>query len=475
MPKFKNLANFSDFKPLKGDKNHFSHKVYVLKKKKKQNNWYLKHLGENLTEAFIETIAQEFFRLILPYHPKTRIAIGEDAESYYVLSKEICNFNANFFLFPKNNKDIINGQVTGLAAAQVLALLLNEIDFKPCNVGVADKKVIKIDGGLCFARLNSNLNALLKGKNMRITQTDIEALPALIHYEPSNWLNLIKWNPKEKKAQKNPWTKEDIIINQMTNFKRELYQTILRVILLSDKLIHFFTQSYIPDGISHDYTNRISNTLTVLANTLIARKHQLAQAAYQIPAFNDYRLSHSAHEETLAYLEQLKKFKPIGSFFLIADFNKKFNSNSNLEETIIEKHRYSTIKEISQEFDLYQTRLNDPLSIESLLLSSQEDRLYIIERLKKIKPIFTQYLNLPKISYFNESYSALLNIRAIFKSFPGCLLIQEINISLPQLAPPSKTNQHKGAYFSPFFTNKKPPTSETYSPNMKTISHFYAS
>lgn len=473
MAKFKNLANFSDSKSLKGTRKHFSHKVYVLKKIKNQSNWYLKHLGENLTEAFIETIAQEFFRLILPYHPKTRIAIGEDAKSCYVLSKEICNFNANFFLVPENNKYIINGQVTGLAAAQILALFLNEIDFKPCNVGVAGKKVIKIDGGLCFARLNSNLNTLLEGKNMDITRADIEALPALIHYEASNWLNLIKWNPEGEKAQKKSPTAAYRTINQMPNFKQELYQTILRVILLPDELIHFFAQSYAPDGIPRNCTNRISNMLTVLANTLITRKNQLEQVAYQIPAFNDYRLSLSAHEEILAYLEQLKKFKTISSSILLS--NPKGKSALN-EKAIFEKHitAYSTIKKISQKFDLYKTRLDNPLNIESLLLSSQEDRLDIIERLKKIKPVFTQYLNLPKISYFNELYSELPNIIAKFNSFPGCLLIQEINISLPQLAPPSKTNQHKGAYFSPFFTNKKPPTSETYSPNKKTISHFYA-
>lgn len=473
MPKFKNLANFSDFKRLKGDQNHFSHKVYVLKKKKNQNNWYLKHLGENLTEAFIETIAQEFFRLILPYHPKTRIAIKEGTKNYYVLSKEILNFDANFFLAPENNKRIIDKDVTGLAAAQVLALLLNEIDFKPCNVGVADKKVIKIDGGLCFARLNSNLNALFKGKNMDITQTDIEALPALIHYEPSNWLNLIKWNPKEKQAQKNLPTAEDRTINKMPNFKHELYKTILRVILLSDNLIRFFTQSYTPDGISHDYTNRISNTL-------IARKHQLAQAAYQIPAFNDYRLSHSADEETLAYLEQLKKFKPIGSSFLVADFNKKFNSNSNsnsnLEETIIEKHRYSTIKEISKEFVLYETRLNDPLSIESLLLLCAEDRQCIIKYLEEKKPIFTQYLNSPKINYFNELNSALLKIKEELDFLSkNCLFIPRINALLEKLKPIETTsNQNKRLNSSSFFAKIKLPTSETYSRNMKTISHFYA-
>ena len=475
MPKFKNLVNFSDSKPLKGDKKHFSHEIRLFKKIKNQKNWYFKHLGGNINEAFIEMIAQEFFRLILPYHPKTRIAIAKDAGSCYVLSKEILNFNANFFLFPNNNKFIINGQITGLAAAQLLALLVNEIDFKPCNVGVADGKVIKIDGGLCFASLNSHLNSLLQGKNTRITQTDIEALPALVHYEASNWLNLIKWNPKKKRAEKNLPAKQDFIINQMPNFKHELYQTILRVILLPDELIHFFTQSYTPDGISLHYKNCICNKLTAIANTLIIRKHQLAQAAYQIPAFNDYRFSNAAHEEIVAYLQQLKEFKTIGSSILLADFKEKFNVN--IEEIILINsiEEYIPIKKFFQELHLYQMRLNDPLSFESLSLLVTENRKRIASYLEEVKPIFNQNLKLEKIVYFNELYKILFHIRETLNFLsPNCLFISQIDSLLRQLEQIKTTsNQNKFSNHSSFFIKRNVSTPESYFLNKKSIPNYY--
>ena len=55
MPKFKNLVNFSDSKPLKGDKKHFSHEIRLFKKIKNQKNWYFKHreeMGTCLTVSY---------------------------------------------------------------------------------------------------------------------------------------------------------------------------------------------------------------------------------------------------------------------------------------------------------------------------------------------------------------------------------------------------------------------------------------
>ena len=51
------------------------------------------------------------------------------APEYYVLSKEISKFK-EFFLSKDNYRKILNNNITGLAATQVLALWLNEIDFK---------------------------------------------------------------------------------------------------------------------------------------------------------------------------------------------------------------------------------------------------------------------------------------------------------------------------------------------------------
>ncbi len=467
MPKFKNVVNFLDLWQLEGVSNYFPYDIHLFQKIKNQTNWHLKYIEEDLTPALTEMIAQEFFRLIFPYHPKTRIATGEDTKKYYVLSKEIPNFNANFFLEPENKKRIIEGKISGLAAAQILALLVNEIDFKPCNIGIAGKKLIKIDSDLCFASANNNLNPLLEEKNTPITQADIEALPALVHYEASNWLNLS--DSIEKRGVKIFSAQEIQAINQLPNFKRELYQTILRIILLPDELIHFFAQSYIPDELSDENQNFILDKLTVLGNTLIARKKQLAQAANQIPAFNVYRFSNEAHEEILIYSQQLKKFKPISSSILLDDFKEKFNFS--IEETIFEKQikAYSPIKQFFQEFRLYQTCLNDPLSVESLLLLYPENRERIIQYLEEVKPIFNRYLNLPKMAYFGELDRTLGKIKETLNFLSSnCLLIAQIDTLLRQLEPPSTTSPpNKRSNSSSFFQESELPVLEIYLPNKK--------
>ncbi len=472
MPKFKNLAHFSESKQFE-KRECVSHPVYLCKKKKNQKKWYLKCLGENFTEALIETIAQEFFRLILPYHPKTRIALASGSRFCYVLSKEIDNFDPNFFLNPQNNERIINDEITGLAATQVLALLLNEIDFKPCNVGVADGKVIKIDGDYCFASLNRKIKYYIEGKNNHITKTDLEALPMLVDYEPSNWLNLIAWSEETKQAEKNLPTAADQIINQMPAFKHELYQTILRIILLPDELIRFFTKSYIPDEVL-DSSNRVRNNFAILAETLITRKNQLAQVSYQIPAFNHYRLTNNAHEEILDYLQQLKEFKTLGSSNLLADF--KNGSGINIEETIFKNSikEYSLIKDFLKELNVHQKYCKELHSIRSALPEpvNLQGIAHVIELFEEIKPIFNQYLDSPTIIHLNALRETLDDRKKILDRLPvNHSFIPQISTLRQQLEPVKKSaSPIKVPNFSTFFQKRKLSASETHCSNKKFIS-----
>ncbi|MFZ0219451.1 MAG: hypothetical protein WAL30_04525 [Candidatus Aquirickettsiella sp.] len=57
-------------------------------------------------------------RLFCAYYPKTRWVEGA-----YVLSKEISKFKPDFFSSPEGKEAIINQDLTGLASAQILALL----------------------------------------------------------------------------------------------------------------------------------------------------------------------------------------------------------------------------------------------------------------------------------------------------------------------------------------------------------------
>ncbi|HEY2567431.1 MAG TPA: hypothetical protein VGH95_07015 [Candidatus Aquirickettsiella sp.] len=316
----KNFNKFSFFKKIKKNAN-FTHAVnlkYKFKKGIPKSIWYTKPLGKNRSEAIFETLTQELYRLVYPPQPKTRRAVSmkTGAPEYYVLSKEIPKFK-EFFLSKGNYRKILNNNITGLAATQVLALWLNEIDFKTGNVGIdQDGRVIKIDGGLSLIKLNPRFKHLYEGKNLNITQADLKALPNLVNYEACNWLHQIQWDSNNGAIKKDP-TSLDKAINQNASFKEELYQTILRITSLPDELILFFTQNYI--------TNPYD--ITIVSEFIITRKEQLKEAAEQISAFAEYRQSAQAREDMLEFLKHLKTFKTMGKSYLISEFEDEYKIN----------------------------------------------------------------------------------------------------------------------------------------------------
>jgi hypothetical protein len=362
-------------------------------------------------EAILETLAQEFYRLILPQQPKTRRTISKTKTGtfeYHVLSKEISKLDEKFFLFPNKTKLILDNSLTGLAATQVLALLLNEVDFKAGNVGVdEDGQVIKIDGGLSFIKLNPRFKYLYEGKNLDITQADLEALPNLANYEACNWLHHIQWNLDEKCAIKTEPTKLDKKINQNSHFKNELYQTILRIISLPDELILFFTQSYIanPDDI------------TKFSNFVIARKQQLSLAAEQMPAFNEYRQSNQAQVEIIDFIKYLRTFKTMRKSFLLNEFidQYKINIEAIVFGNVIKE--YIPIFNFATELDSYYRNLSetfngeinfDLLVTENFILDPNREK--ILADIVSLKEIVIEYLTSPTLFKKNSLYKTLADV-----------------------------------------------------------------
>lgn len=414
---YKDLHNFSLLNKVKND-NSFSHDVFLAKKTKKEYRereslWYIKYLGRNRNEAVLETLAQEFYRLILLQQPKTRRTISKTKTEilvYHVLSKKISDFDEQFFLHPESNELILSNKITGLAATQVLALLLNEVDFKAGNVGIDphNKKVIKIDGGFSFITLNSRFKNLYEGKNLDITQADLEALPNLVNYEACNWLHQIQWDLDKKCAIKIAPTELDKKINQNPNFKNEVYRTILRIISLPNLLIQFFTQSYI--------TN--SDDITRFSNFIIARKLQLSLAAIQIPAFNEYRQSNQAQEEMLDFVNYLKTFKTMHKSFLLREFEEKYKADieaSILGNTIKE---YTPIKNFAIEIDKCLKRLIFTVDFHTLEINQAmllPNREKIISDILSLKEIISEYLASPSLVKRNALYNTLSDIAETIK------------------------------------------------------------
>lgn len=410
----KNFYTFNLLNKIENNDGNFSHKVCLrskLKNGESKSFWYAKYIGENRNEAILETLAQEFYRLILAQQPKTRRAVSKTETGtyeYHVLSKEISYFDEHFFLFPKNNKLILDNSITGLAATQVLALWLNEIDFKAGNVGVdEDGKVIKIDGGLSFIKLNPRFKDLYEGKNLDITLADLEALPNLVNYEACNWLNQVQWNLEKRRATKKEPTELDKKINQSPDFKNELYQTILRIISLPNKLIQFFIQSYIANP----------KDVTKFSNFIIVRKQQLAVAAEQIPAFNKYRQSNQAREEIIDFLKYLRTFKTMRKFFLLSEFEDEYKMNVEGITFANVIKEYNSILNLAKELDKHYLNLSeifneeinfDLLVTENFILDPNREK--IISDILSLKKIISEYLVAPTLFKKNVLYNTLADV-----------------------------------------------------------------
>lgn len=400
---------FHTFKKL-SPKSHEINLRYKLKNGMQKSVWYTKNLKKNQEEAILETVTQELYRLVHPPQPKTRSAtsISVDKNEYYVLSKEIPEFKP-FFLSTENSNKILDNSITGLAATQVLALWLNEIDFKSGNVGI-DKNgcIIKIDGGLGLVKLNPKFKHLHEGKNLNITRADLEALPNLQTYEACNWLRYIEWDLQKGAMKKGP-TSLDKKINRSPCFKSELYRTILRITSLPDELIQFFTENYIDNA----------KDAAILSKFIIARKDQLKKAAEQIPAFNEYRKSDLARKQMLVFFEYLKTFKTMGKSILLSEFEDKFKINIEISPLGYAIKEHIPIKSFALKLDDYIQLLtflpasNTKDFSKDVLFFSQLEKLKI--DIESIKEIINKYFISPKISTKEMLYEALKRIKKDFE------------------------------------------------------------
>lgn len=236
-----------------------------------------KFYADAVKNALLEVVAQELFRLLMPAHPKTRLVLSE--EEVWVASKGIRNFHG---LHPEELTKIKTGEYKGLGKAQIIALLVHEMDFKLGNVGVdADNNVIKIDGDWCFPEFKSNQEFGEKLKLSKITEKTIFQLPFLDCnvYFVDNWLDIIKG------GKPTPLTVLTPLISQLTHFREEVNEGILSILLLPNILIGEFIKSYVSD-----YT--LAGSLT---SYLCSRKENLLAAAVSNESFKSYIVSEKIH------------------------------------------------------------------------------------------------------------------------------------------------------------------------------------
>ncbi|MDR3491848.1 MAG: hypothetical protein P4M12_07405 [Gammaproteobacteria bacterium] len=302
----------------------FQHKLFRIIKPQKgkhartrRNNktWIAKFCDIHLYYAVIEQTAQEFFRLIMPWQPKTRICFHDG--NIYLLSEEIVGFISFDNVLEEEGYDVLKKKIFSareyLAGIIIIALFLNESDLKNANVGFSrEGKIIKIDGEFCFTK---NYD---KTSNT-ITPDDLKSLPKLISYSPYNWFDYIRADVNHDDCEF-----FDENLNQDNEFRNAINKTILKIIILPSQFIKAFIESY--------------DSFEELTDIMIERREMLTNAALRCDSFIDYL--EQSENDYFEYMEQLKRFKTMSKFVLwdhLEDADTLF-ANTYFRLMILAKH-----------------------------------------------------------------------------------------------------------------------------------------
>lgn len=259
--------------------------------KKFENIWYLKYDQSNF-QALCEVVAQEFFRLLIPGHPKTRLVNGNASNPRYVLSKEVPGYRS---LQSHQPADLVlklsRGQYFGLGEVLAVAMFVDESDLKLANMCLnKDGRIIKLDGDRCYANL-----LRVKEHHSKVTADDLANPFKPKVYSPSNWLEYLAHF--EARIKPSP------------TFMHEYNMALMKICLLPESLIKAFVLHYSlkeEDGL-------------LLALESINRKNMLLFAALKQPSFRDYVLSEQAQVDANDFIDSLNGFHPRGKKRIVDD------------------------------------------------------------------------------------------------------------------------------------------------------------
>lgn len=387
MPTFVRPIEIEDFEPRKLQTTAPKSSPLCLYKNR-AGNWYVKQIRgrvyegyrESVTDAayraYREVVAQEFFRLIIPTQPKTLFGKGlyKGKPYAYVLSREVTGFRAIFeridpnteperYLEEFKNKmeQCANGTLKNFGEILITAIFLEEVDLKNGNLGIdSENNVVKIDGDHCFATL------IKKYENLKlvIDKNLLENLPYTPEYQAFNWLKIKRQNGyllKECETAREVFSRSEI-------FRAQVNKAILKISLLSDRMLEELIGSFILQNISALY-NSILTKMT-------ERRDQLITSALQLESFRDFILSEEANAYVFEYFSQLMQFDIQGNvIYEIAnnDFDIASELTSRLEEL---KGRAQQIIE----------ELRTPVEAEAENLQSTQEA----EELKQLKDDFKE-------------------------------------------------------------------------------------
>lgn len=326
----------------------------------KQRNDLIQKARKDLIQ---EVLGQEFLRLLLNSptkgiltQPKTRIIKSEN--DYFLISEKM-DFNTI-----KKEKDVVNriesGKITGLGSHIVGSGIIADSDRHTDNIGINSKgQMITIDCGSHGFKDNID---------HEITAKVIYDWPYISEdstYTTSNWFGLYNWIKADGKSKRDDKTS---LVNRAQScdpkIRLEINQTILKFIVLDDKLIEKFVASYTDDEAE----------IKEYSQFFIKRKKQFLDAALQNGDFLAYLSSDQSKEDLQTYIKDLTFFKTISKNYLLLE----------VKEAEVEAKEFyeQTIEKIEDVYNAHKNKATqDLIALDNLCRAIHEKKYSVVEQI----------------------------------------------------------------------------------------------
>nr|HAT8712692.1 hypothetical protein [Legionella jordanis] len=280
-----------------GGRGKFSHKITKGILPGSSKVWFNKEMKSPDT-ARLELLAQEFFRLIIPSQPETRIAHHPLYGTFYILSEEVPGYRD----LPTNEQDkFTQGIYTLLGFIMIVGVFVQEIDLKNGNIGLNDRdQVIKIDGDWSFVSIKDPDSYGSEPKE--ITPELLKSLPFPVGFYAFNWLDI-----RTEEISHSSSRIVDANLANSPHFRQEMNQGMLRILLLPDSYLKKFVDAYIPYGSSADR----------FYDYLSERREELRKSAMQDQSFKDYLVTQQAKNDAREHLLHMKGFVANGNHAIV--------------------------------------------------------------------------------------------------------------------------------------------------------------
>lgn len=395
MPKL-NIHNFTPSQNGKiGTGVRFSHDVRRGVLLNNPKTWICKQINKPKI-AELEVLAQEFFRVIIPDQPETRLAVDPTTNQHYVLSEEVQGYRN----LPRNEaKKFNDGTYTGLGQVMLISMFIQEIDLKNGNLGLdANKKVKKIDGDWSFA---GAAGRPFNDKEFELTPDGIANLPYPTGYYAFNWLDLINENEKKPNSS---------IVNQelcnSPQFRAEVNEAMFKICLLPDSFIELFVTSQI-SGISGERQTYIE--------LIKARRDELKQSALQNNSFVEYLKTDTAKIDARDLFEQMKSIQSCNRNIVPVDkqqlvryyFSKTLIAMRNFETE--EAKLLSQAKQLLDQLGDIQRARPEDKHLSTYILQKKEVIQRVKHQTKEIEPLITDLHNRLQQEYNIRSVNILFD------------------------------------------------------------------